>query len=60
MSCIAYDGCVYEQEAIINYLRQYYTTPKQRDKKLKSKQEIEQKIAMLFVHYDLQNEITNL
>ena len=48
---IAYDNCVYEEEAIINYLRKYHTTPKQEKKKLQNNQEVEQMIQMLFDHH---------
>ena len=54
---IAYDGCVYEKDAIINYLRQHHTTPKQKDKKLENKEKVEQMIQMLFPHFQLQKEI---
>ena len=57
---IAYDDCVYEKEAIIKYLRQHHTTPLLKNKLLKSKNDVEQRIKMLFPHYDLKQEIKNL
>ena len=61
MKCpvIAYDGCVYEKEAIIKYLRDYHTTPNHPNEKLDNKEEVEQMIKMLFVHFALKTEITN-
>ena len=57
---IAYDGCVYEKEAIINYLRQHHTTPKKLNSKLKDKQTVENMIKTLFPHYQLMTQIETL
>ena len=62
MKCpvIAYDGGIYEKQAIIKYLAKYHTTPKYPNEKLSSKEEIEQMIQMLLVHLALETEIKNL
>ena len=54
---IAYDNCVYEKEAIIEYLRKYRTTPKQKNAKLQTQEEVEQVIQMLFDHHELKAEM---
>ena len=54
---IAYDGCTYEKEAIIQYLRKNHTTPNQKSEKLENEQEVEQMIQMLFDHHDLKQQI---
>ena len=51
---IAYDGCVYEKEAIIKYLTKNKTTPMQgQGKALKSKEKVQQMIELLVPHYEL-------
>ena len=62
MKCpvIAYDGCVYEKEAIVEYLRLNHTTPNQTNRKLANKEEGEQMIQMLFEHFALKTEIQSL
>ena len=57
---IAYDGCVYEKEAIVKYMRQNHTTPKQSTTKLETKEKVEEMVAILFPHYKLQKELQAL
>ena len=55
---IAYDGCVYEKEAIIEYLTKNKTTPMQgQERALKSKEKVQQMIEFLVPHYELQMEM---
>ena len=58
---IAYDGCVYEKGAIVEYLRQYHTTPTRINSNDKLQQNvIEETInTMLYDHKKLKQEINN-
>ena len=56
---LAYDGCIYDKESIVKYLRQHHTTPKQmKQKKLQNKENVEEMIQMLFPQFELQKRIS--
>ena len=57
---IAYDGNIYEKEAIIEYLRKNKCTPLNKESKLKDNKQIELIINMLFTHDSIKQQIKKL